>query len=390
LPKVETRLDLERPGDERTANDRWLGFSLDEMTEIVRGVLEDMGMRRFAPIVLIVGHGSASLNNPHESAHDCGACGGGRGGPNARAFAQMANHPAVRAKLGALGIEIPAGTWFLGAYHDTCNDAIHYFDLASVPPALRRSLGELSDALDRARALDAHERCRRFESARLDLGPRDALHHVEARAEDLAQPRPEYGHATNAVAIIGRRSRTRGLYLDRRAFLVSYDASTDADGGFLARLLASVVPVGAGINLEYYFSFVDSVRYGCGTKLPHNIVGLVGVMDGYSSDLRTGLPWQMVEIHEPVRLLTVIEAKPEIVARAAAASPNVWRLVENEWLRVVALDPETATLSIFEDGTFRPYVPEACELPVAESSVAWYEGRREHLPPARIRAGATP
>ena len=392
LPKLETRLDLERHGDERTPDGRWLGFSVDEMTAIVRGVLEDMGMRTFAPLVLIVGHGSSSLNNPHESAHDCGACGGGRGGPNARAFAQMANHPAVRERLRALGIDIPDSTWFLGAYHDTCSDAISYFDLARVPATLRERMGELSAALERASALDAHERCRRFESASLTLDPLDALHHVEARADDLAQPRPEYGHATNAVAVIGRRARTRGLFLDRRAFLISYDATTDPDGRLLARLLASVVPVGAGINLEYYFSYVDPVRFGCGTKLPHNITGLVGVMDGYSSDLRTGLPWQMVEIHEPVRLLVVIEAKPELIASAAAESPHVWRLVRNDWLRVVALDPESATLSVFQDGSFRAWEPEACVLPVVERSVGWYGGRREHLPPARVRAsiGASP
>ena len=35
------------------------------------------------------------------------------------------------------------------------------------------------------------------------------------------------------------------------------------------------------------------------------IAGLLGVMDGAQSDLRTGLPWQMVEIHEPTRLAIV-------------------------------------------------------------------------------------
>ena len=48
---------------------------------------------------------------------------------------------------------------------------------------------------------------------------------------------------------------------------------------------------------------MDNTGYGCGTKLPHNIAALLGVMDGATSDLRTGLPWQMVEIHEPMRLL---------------------------------------------------------------------------------------
>ena len=92
------------------------------------------------------------------------------------------------------------------------------------------------------------------------------------------------------------------------AFLVSYDSQDDdADGSTLAGVLAGVVPVAAGINLEYYFSRVDPGGYGCASKLPHNISALLGVMDGHASDLRTGLPWQMVEIHEPVRLLVVVE-----------------------------------------------------------------------------------
>src|SRR5262249_40368913 len=140
-----------------------------------------------------------------------------------------------------------------------------------------------------------------------------ALAHVEARGADLAQPRPEYGHATNAFCIVGRRSRTLGLFLDRRAFLVSYDPSTDERGEILARLLAAVVPVVAGISLEYYFGRVDPTGYGCGTKLPHNITALLGVMDGAQSDLRPGLPWQMVEIHEPVRLTIVVEASAELL-----------------------------------------------------------------------------
>ena len=138
---------------------------------------------------------------------------------------------------------------------------------------------------------------------RLTQSPDEALRHVEARAAHLAQPRPEYGHCTNASCIVGRRGVTRGLHLDRRAFLVSYDPTIDPDDAILERILAAVGPVGAGISLEYYFSSVDNETFGCGTKLPHNVTGLIGVMNGHQSDLRTGLPLQMVELHEPMRLL---------------------------------------------------------------------------------------
>ena len=56
----------------------------------------------------------------------------------------------------------------------------------------------------------AHERARRFQSAPLTLPFAAARRHVEARAEDLAQTRPECGHATNAICFVGRRERTRG------------------------------------------------------------------------------------------------------------------------------------------------------------------------------------
>ena len=310
LPEPRTELQFMRTDPEGAAAPEGLlqGFSLKEKIDRVAGVLGPAGLRDgFARLVVILGHGSNSLNNPHESAHDCGACGGRRGGPNARLFAAMANRPTVRAGLIERGIHIPEDTWFVGGYHDTCSDDMDLYDLDAVPASHQPDLLKVRNALDQARRWNAHERSRRFEAAAGAHSPELALHHVQERARHLAEPRPEYGHCTNAVCIVGRRATTRGLFFDRRAFLVSYDATQDPEDDSLARLLGAAVPVCAGISLEYYFSFVDNEGYGCGTKLPHNVTGLVGVMNGHASDLRTGLPWQMVELHEPVRILFIIE-----------------------------------------------------------------------------------
>src|SRR5690606_28286370 len=143
---------------------------------------------------------------------------------------------------------------------------------------------------------------------------------------------PEYNHATNVLCVVGRRSWSRGLYMDRRAFLTSYDPTQD-DEHFtvLARVLAAAITVCAGINLEYYFSRVDVTHYGSGSKLPHNIVSLLGVIEGTSSDLRTGLHQQMVEIHEPMRMVTVIDTTPEAMLTVMEGNPAIDRLVRGEW-----------------------------------------------------------
>ncbi|MEI7781146.1 MAG: putative inorganic carbon transporter subunit DabA, partial [Planctomycetota bacterium] len=385
--RIPTRLELERHGDERLADGTFVGFSVPEMAGVVRRVLEDIGLkRRFSRLIAVIGHGSTSLNNPHESAYDCGACGGGRGGPNARAFAMMANDPRVRSLLRNDGLSIPDDTFFIGGMQDTCANSVVFFDVERLPESHRRDLADLRDVCDKARMIDAQERCRRFDSVPLNVLPAEALRRVEGRAGDLAQVRPELGHATNAVCIIGRRWRSRGLFLDRRAFLVSYDPADDAAGDILTRTLAAVGPVGSGINLAYLFSRVDPIGYGCGTKLPHNLTGLIGVMDGQASDLRTGLPWQTVEIHEPVRLLLVIDATPERILAAAERLPVVKQLVVNRWVQLASWDPDGGGMSVFENGRFVPYSREVADMAVVQRSAEWYAGHRGNLPPARVLA----
>jgi uncharacterized protein YbcC (UPF0753/DUF2309 family) len=384
-----TRLQLDRQAKAPPIGTH-AGFTVREMADIVRCVLEDIGIRdRVSPLVLVIGHGSISLNNPHESAHDCGACGGGRGGPNARAFAQMANDSRVRDVLAADGWSIDANVWFVGAQRNTCNNEVTFFDEDLIPEGRRPQFERAVDAIDTTRRREAHERCRRFDGVPRWYPPAAALAHVQGRANDLAQPRPEYGHASNAFCVIGRRTRTRGLFLDRRAFLVSYDPSDDDAGAILARIMTAVIPVVAGISLEYYFSYVDPIGYGCGTKLPHNVTALLGVMDGAQSDLRTGLPWQMVEIHEPTRLAVVVEATRERLRHVVETNPTIERLVRNRWLWLACLDTESGALWELRSTGFVAHAPEHALAVVVGESAAWYQGKRGFLPPVAIAPAGT-
>lgn len=386
-PPPITQLQLERTsGGDPGMEGNQLGFNVDEMTNCAERLLRDIGLTTgFSRFVAVLGHGSNSLNNPHNSAYNCGACGGSSGGPNARALAQILNDNRVRDRLFRRGLELPPQTVFVGGLHNTCDDSVTFFDLDRLPLSHRDDFEALRASLSAACDRNAHERCRRFRSAPLTLTFAAARRHVEERSEDLAQTRPECGHATNALCIVGRRSRTRGLFMDRRAFLVSYDPLQEQAGDpILTRILQAVFPVCGGINLEYYFSYVDSVGWGCGTKLPHNVTSLLGVMDGAASDLRTGLPWQMVEIHEPVRLLFVIETTPQSMLNIMDRQPAIGVLCRNQWVQLATLDPHSAEIHVFHEGAFQPYQPLESQLPKATSSPDWYRGWRDHLEFAEI------
>ncbi len=300
----------------------------------------------------------------------------------------MANDPRVRSRLRERGLVIPDSTVFVGAFHNTCDDSITYFDLDRLTPPQATVFGQLRDVIDEARQRNAHERIRRFESAPLSLTPREALRHVEARSEDLAQARPEYNHATNAMCVVGRRSRTRGLFLDRRSFLTSYDPTIDDENHtILNRILQAVIPVCAGISLEYYFSCVDPAGYGCGSKLPHNITSLLGVMEGAASDLRPGLSAQMTEIHEPLRLLFVIETTPAAILSIMQRNPGIDLLIRNGWVQMATLSPESDQLHVYRHGQFEPYTPQQDQLPQVSQSIDWYRGWRDHLGFAQLVPG---
>ncbi len=389
-PTVATQLRLERGIDAVSTDKGAEGFTLVEMANMIERLTGDLGIQgRFSPLVIVFGHGSSSLNNPHESAYNCGACGGGKGGPNARAVAQMANDQRVRAILKERGLVIPDTTLFVGGFHNTCDDSTQYLDVDRIPPNHTAKFLAASQIIENARRRNAHERARRFYSLDMTSSDEEALRHVEQRSEDLAQVRPEYNHATNAACFVGRRGRTRGLFMDRRCFLTSYDPTTDDETtSILMRIMQAVIPVCGGISLEYYFSTVDNVGYGCGTKLPHNITSLIGVMEGAASDLRTGLSQQMVEIHEPIRILFIVEAKPESILSIMDRNPLINTYIRNYWVQIATLDPSSNQIHLFQGDRFEPYLPGPPVLPTVSGSLEWYRGWREPLGFSRVDVNA--
>jgi uncharacterized protein YbcC (UPF0753/DUF2309 family) len=113
--------------------------------------------------------------------------------------------------------------------------------------------------------------------------------------------------------------------------------------------------VAGGINLEYYFSRVDNQKLGAGSKLPHNVMGLIGVANGIDGDLRPGLPLQMIEVHDPLRILVVAEHFPDKVKYAINKNSLTYEWFKNDWVKLIAIQPETKEVFEFKNEEFVAY-----------------------------------
>ncbi|WP_277243334.1 DUF2309 domain-containing protein [Mycolicibacterium obuense] len=318
------------------------GMPLGERVLFAQTVLQSIGLvRDFGRLLVLCGHHSTTENNPYQASLDCGACGGQGGGPNARTAALILNDPAVRDELRSAGIDVPAQTLVVAAVHDTATDRVTVLDHHLIPSSHRDDIARLEADLARTGEALAAERCAELPGAPRRRSSARAARHVASRSLDWAQVYPEWGLAGNAAFIIAPREISAGIDLQRRAFLHSYDADVDVDGTALETIMTAPLVVAQWINCQYYFSTVAPDTFGAGSKTIHNVVGDAGVLSGHVGDLRLGLPRQSVRfgdrlIHEPQRLLAVIQAPLSRIDTVIERNPALRQLFDNDWVALAA------------------------------------------------------
>ncbi|MBS2771493.1 DUF2309 domain-containing protein [Anoxybacillus rupiensis] len=343
--KPSTALVLERQ-EKSEASDLPIGFSTEEKIQYVQQLLHSIGLTSsFAPLVIVCGHESATVNNPYASSLDCGACGGAAGAFNARVFAALGNLPEVREGLAQRGIVIPDETVFVAAEHVTTIDELRWIEIPVLSESAQQAFHLVESVLPKVSRNANEERCAKLPS--IGKRPNDAVAEVQRRAVDWSEIRPEWGLAGNAAFVIGSRIRTKHCHLDGRVFLHSYDWRQDPTGELLSGIISGPATVGQWINLQYYASTVAPHYYGSGSKTTQTVTSGIGVMQGNASDLLTGLPWQSVAasdqelFHSPLRLLVVIEAPRYYIERLLTEHLPFSQKVKNGWLRLASIDPDS-------------------------------------------------
>jgi uncharacterized protein YbcC (UPF0753/DUF2309 family) len=146
---------------------------------------------------------------------------------------------------------------------------------------------------------------------------------------------------------------SRRAFFDRRVFLISYDPLPDVDGRILEATLLAAGPVGAGINLEYYFSTVDNealrLRF---SKVMHNLAGLFAVMQGTSFG-----PAYRPTVADDRNPRTDAAAGRSSSKALEICSPPIYQrqaplqeLIGNGWVVLAAKHPQTASDSPVRSG----------------------------------------
>ncbi len=315
-----------------------VGIPMEQRIQMAKNALNAMSLtENFGKFVLIVGHGATTVNNPHATGLDCGACGGHSGEANARVAAAVLNDKMVRQHLKDQDLAIPDSTVFLACLHDTTTDEVSIFNEHEVPASLEKELTELKTSLAQAGHASRTERALRMSTE----GDVDAA--VIGRSKDWSQIRPEWGLAGCSAFVVAPRERTKNIDFGGRSFLHSYDWNKDSGFSILELIMTAPMVVTSWINLQYFASTVDNKNFGSGNKTLHNVTAGLGVLEGYSGDLRVGLPMQSVHDgenyqHEPVKLNVIIEAPIEAMNEILKKHQSVRNLCDNHWIHLLAMN----------------------------------------------------
>ena len=318
-----------------------VGIPLDQQIQMGRNALKAMSLAEdFAPFVMIVGHGSTMVNNPHATGYDCGACGGHTGEANARVAAAVLNSKEVRSGLLQENVIIPEDTTFLACLHDTTTDEMSIYNEHAVPSDKKAALEDLKKSLAMAGQAARTER-----SAKLSFNGSNISKSIIGRSKDWSQVRPEWGLAGCSTFVVAPRERTKGINLEGSSFLHSYNWQKDAGYSILELIMTAPMVVTSWINLQYYGSTVDNKNFGSGNKTLHNVTAGVGVLEGYTGDLRVGLPMQSIHDgekfqHEPLKLNVIIEAPIEAMNEILSKHQSVRDLCDNGWIHLLAMNAD--------------------------------------------------
>lgn len=327
-------------------------YTIQEKVSLVAELLGGAGLHEItAPLVIAMGHASTTSNNPFQKSYGCGACSGQSGFSNAKVFSEFANDPTIRAELKHLGIIIHDHVTFLAACHDTSQDHAVYADqnetYLQTHQEKQTLYQQFKNDMKLALQKNKEERWNQFQLPTYQT--------AQARSADWSQPRPEFGHTGVSLAIFGPRSLTQGLDLKRKAFLMSYEPHLDPTGQHLSYVILNALPVCANINLDYYTSAAFPKAFGAGSKLPLNIVSGLGMMSGSKGDLRVGLSTQMIDRHEPLRLLSLVYCEKAHLEKAISSSPRLQNIIKNNWIHLIRIDPSTLQFEMITDELKRDF-----------------------------------
>jgi uncharacterized protein YbcC (UPF0753/DUF2309 family) len=301
--------------------------------------LTAMGLKeQMAALIMITGHGATTVNNPHATGLDCGACGGHSGEINAMTAEKILNDPAVRLGLSEKGVSIPSDTHFVACLHDTTTDEISILGERNVPSSHVQLLKEIKNILKYTSQAAREER-----ALRMKIKSNDVNTSVLSRSKDWSQVRPEWGLAGCNTFVVAPRYRTSGLDFEGKSFLHSYKWQADEDFKILEAIMTAPMVVTSWINLQYFASTADNDKLGAGNKTLHNVSGGIGVLEGSTGDLRIGLPLQSLHDgtsyqHLPQRLNVVVEAPTDAINGVLEKHGSIRELCDNEWITLLALD----------------------------------------------------